>query len=83
MLPLIVLLTVFQLILSNDLASVGRTVEEMDKHADITKEENQLLVRQLAILRSLDTIETKAKEKGFIKAGTYLTISDSQSVALR
>jgi len=82
-LPLIILLSVFQFILSNDLASVGAAVEKMDTHADITKEENQLLTRQVSIMRSLDTIEAKAKENGFIKATTYLTISDSQSVALR
>jgi hypothetical protein len=83
MLPVIILLVVFQFILSNDLASVGKTVEEMDKHADVTKEENQLLMRQVSIMRSLDAIEAKAKEIGFVKAATYVTISDSQSVALR
>lgn len=82
-LPLIIVLSVFQFILSNELASVGATVEEMDQHAEITKEENQILTRQVSVFRSLDTIETKAKENGFIKAATYLTITDSQSVALR
>jgi cell division protein FtsB len=81
--PVIVFLFVFQFILSNDLASVGATVEKMDTTADKTKEENQILERQLSIMRSLDWIETKAKENGFIKATTFMTISDSQSVALR
>jgi len=83
MLPAIIVLVVFQFILSNDLASVGSAVEKMDRYAEVTREENQLLTRQVSILRSLDTIEKKAKENGFVKAATYLTISDTQSVALR
>jgi cell division protein FtsB len=83
MLPVIILLAVFQFILSNDLASVGAAVEKMDTSAESTKEENQILERQIATLRSLDRIEAKAKENGFIKATTFLTITDSQSVALR
>jgi cell division protein FtsL len=83
MIPLIVMLTIFQFILSNDLASVGSEVEKMDTTADETKEENQILERQVSSLRSLDWIETKAKENGFVKATAFFTISDSQSVALR
>jgi hypothetical protein len=81
--PIILLLILFQFILSNELASVGSKVEKMDMHADITKEENQLLAKQVAMLRSLDTIEQKAKANGFVKAVTFLTISNAQSVALR
>jgi cell division protein FtsL len=81
--PVIAVLILFQLYLSNDLASSGAKIELYDRKIEALQGENELLQRQVAVLGSLETIANKAKEAGFVKTVTYLNVPSTQPVALR
>jgi hypothetical protein len=82
--PILILgLIVVQFMISNELAAYGNKMGDMEKRIGSLSTQNQILEKQVALVRSLTTIEKKAYDLGFMKSTSYLTIQSSQPVALK
>lgn len=65
-------LIVFQLFLTNELASFGEKILEIDAKIESLSDDNLRLESQVASASSLLTIETKAFELGFKKSSSVI-----------
>jgi len=74
------LLIIIELIVTNELAGLGREVSTMDSTIAVTHEENEQLSEQIASESSLIAIAVKAKELGFIEPSKsqYMTLGPEQ-----
>ena len=74
----VVLLAVGQLLVTNELASLGQSVGELDDRIEAAREVHELLGQEVASASSLLAIEEKAKELGFVEPTktSYVTLSD-------
>ena len=78
-----ILLVVAQFVLANELAAVGDEVGKMELQTGFTLRENENIDRQIAVSESLENIALKAKDLGFIKNVSYLSVAADQPVAFK
>lgn len=85
LLPLgILLCIVFEIVISNDLVLLGKSVQELDGEREKLVRENEVLAAQVAEQSSMVTIEHRAKELGFVQPKEIISIRpDSMAVALQ
>ena len=72
---ILILLGVFQLIISNRLATAGEKLTQINKEIKALEEENERLKKEIAISSSLTTIAKKADEMGFLKVENFLYLT--------
>lgn len=82
-LPLLVTLSIAQFLLSNDLASTGNSVFEVEQSIKVLREENEILKQQVASARSLSAIEDRANELGFAAPSGFVTVPLYENMAYR
>ena len=71
-----VLFILIEIILTNELAGLGKRVRFIDEQTGIVMQENTILEQHIASASSLLVIEQKAQEHGFLMTGArYLSIS--------
>lgn len=77
---IVILLAVVEIILANQLAGSGKTIRSVDIAIDSLRDENKLLEQQIASASSLLTVESRAKQMGFIepKSTQYVTLAPDQ-----
>lgn len=84
LLPLaLTILGLCQFLLSNDLASTGNSVYDIDQRIHTLRDENEILSSQVAVSRSLVVISKKAEELGLLVSGDYVTMPLYDAVAYR
>lgn len=73
---LVVILVVFQVGVTNELAGMGQNVTDIESQVEAVTVQNELLRQQVASASSLLLIEQKAKEQGLTepKATSYLSL---------
>lgn len=78
------LLVVIEIILMNQMASSGSTLQSVDTTIDTLRSENSLLEQKVASASSLATIESRATEMGFVQPGKnqYLTVISDFPMAM-
>lgn len=77
----VILLIVFQIILTNEMVNYGRTVSQIDKRIDRLKNENEHMALQVASSSSLLYLEQKARELGFTDKPNLISLGQ-ETVAL-
>lgn len=73
---ILVILAAFQIIVSNQLATAGEKLTEIDQEIKFLEEENDRLKREIAISSSLTTIAKKAEEAGYLKTEDFLYLTE-------
>lgn len=69
-------LVIFQLLVSNHLATAGERLTQMDQKIEALEKENESLKKEIALSSSLAMIAKKAKEMGFVKMEKFLYLGD-------
>lgn len=72
----LIFLGVFQVIVSNKLATAGERLSQIDEEIKALKEENEGLKKEIAISSSLATIAKKAEKSGFLKVENFLYFTE-------
>jgi hypothetical protein len=84
LLPVMIIgLVITQFVISNELAAYGNRLDGYEQKISELMHENQILFKQLAVSRSLSSIENQAITAGFVKTTAYLQVQTDQPVALR
>lgn len=73
---IVILLSVFQIIVSNRLATAGEQLAEADKEIKILAEKNERLKKEIAVSSSLTTVAKKAEEAGFLKMENFIYLTE-------
>jgi len=76
-------LLVGQIVLSNHLATEGKTVVEVEKEIAKLDQENRQLRTQRGEMASLSTVALQAEKSGFIKNPLIIAFPQDQTVALK
>lgn len=74
-------LIVCEIVATNELAGVGKTIHEVDNRIDLLTQENELLTSEVASASSLVTVGAKAQILGFTNPTQYVTMG-VEAVAL-
>lgn len=77
-----IVLLVVQVIVSNQLATQGLELSDMDQKARSLKEENLELSQEIASLSALSTVEVRAHELGLINKVDPLYLTKEPAVAV-
>jgi len=77
-----VVLAIFQLVLSNRLASYGGELAKLRTQEKEFTESNMLLTKEIAKAGSLETIAQKAQNLSMTSATAFLVVEKAESVAL-
>ena len=72
----LILLGIFQVIVSNQLANAGEKLTQIEEEIKILEEKNEWFKREIAISSSLTTIAEKAEEMGFLRVENFLYLTD-------
>ena len=72
----LILLGVFQVIVSNQLANAGEKLTQIEEEIKILEEKNEGLKKEIAVSSSLTTIAEKAEEIGFLRSENFLYLTD-------
>jgi hypothetical protein len=72
-----------QFLLTNTLVTYGAQINTSDTKAQALMQENILLTQQVAVAKSLATLEARAVLAGFIKPTGILYLDDQPAVAVR
>jgi hypothetical protein len=80
---LIVLFGLAQFLLTNTLVTYGARINSSDTKAQTLMQENVLLTQQVAVAKSLATLEARAEASGFVKPTGILYLDDKPAVAVR
>ncbi len=80
----VIVLVTLQVVISNELASLGQTMGDIDTRIEGVKGTNELLESEVASASSLLTVAVKAKEIGFVEptASSYLPLGSTLPLAL-
>jgi len=73
---ILTVLAVFQIIVSNQLATAGGKLAEIDQEIKLLEEENEYLKREIAISSSLTTIAEKAEKAGYLETNNFLYLTE-------
>lgn len=73
-----VALMVLELVVTNELATLGNKVKAIEVKIESLQEENELLSQEVASSSSLVTIATRAKDLGFIKSSSTVSFAPEQ-----
>lgn len=73
-----VFLIVAELLVTNELAGLGKRVQQTDIAIDSYREENDILRQRVASASSLLTIENKARLMGFTESPKYIVIGKEE-----
>lgn len=68
----LIFLGLVQVMISNQLATAGEKLTQLDREIKALEEENGSLRKEIAVSSSLTTIAEKAEEDGFLKAESFL-----------
>lgn len=81
-LPLLaIILIIFEIVATNEFASVGTKIRTIDVAIDRLRDENELLHSQIASASALIAIEQKAKDLGYKIPADFITMGQ-ETVAL-
>lgn len=75
---LVVVLVVLELVVTNELASLGEKVNGIEVKIGALQEENELLSQEVASASSLLSLASRAKDLGFVEAGATLSFTSEQ-----
>ena len=73
---IILLLGVFQAVVSSKLATAGERLTQIDEEIKSLEEENERLKKEIAISSSLTTIAKKAEGMGFLRVEDFLYLTE-------
>lgn len=71
-----IFLGLFQVVLSNQLATAGEKLTRIDEEIKALEEENELLKKEIAVSSSLNTISEKAEKIGLIKIESFIYLGE-------
>lgn len=80
---LMILLSFFQLVLANRLASLGREVSKIEEQAASLEEANLLLENQQSTLSSLGRVNRDSAKLGLSKSSSFVFITPQTPVAYK
>ena len=76
LISILIFLGLFQVVVSNQLATAGEKLTQIDERIRGLENENERLKRKIAISSSLTTIAEKAEEIGFLKVENFLYLTE-------
>lgn len=76
-------LSVVRVLIANRLVEASGNLRALDTQTADIQKENQLLSEQLRAPQSIDSIEARAKELGFVKTATYVFLTTPPSTAMQ
>jgi len=76
LISILIFLGLFQVVVSNQLATAGEKLTQIDEKIRGLENENERLKREIAISSSLTTIAEKAEEIGFLKVENFLYLTE-------
>lgn len=83
LLGLTISLAMGRAVLQNTLSTSGVMVDKVKQEASFYKTQNAILSEKLLSASSLTNIAEKAKQAGFVKENSVMTIKTSSSLAVR
>ena len=73
---ILIILGIFQIFVSNQLATAGERLSKTDEEIKALEEENEFLKKEIATCSSLTTIAKKAEEAGFLRVENFLYLTE-------